>query len=256
MAVWDDVEFASPHNQGTCQTLVGDLDAQGDGRKPQANWQDVGGLRGEKKWRPDRTSVPEGQLRGGRGSHAWRDTQGLGSGETCPAYPLSNQLEKSARLLDQVLHPQRPRGGCLPSPLRPGKLAGLPGGVPHPLRPEAEARLDPFYSVEPKPHLPTPPGSFQALWVLSIGSAHHPNPIPAQAPPSTAKVFSTFFFCFFFYYCGSVLLSGCCFIYIFICIFFLTYLLVSQSNIIIIFYFVIVLFLFFAMLCSLRDLGS
>ena len=38
MAVWEDVEFASPHDYGACQTLVGDLDTQGDGRNPQANW--------------------------------------------------------------------------------------------------------------------------------------------------------------------------------------------------------------------------
>ena len=61
----------------------------------------MGGLRGEEKWRPDRTGTPEGWLREGRGSHAWRDPQELGSGgsmgrvspaqlagEVCPALGL------------------------------------------------------------------------------------------------------------------------------------------------------------------------
>lgn len=32
----------------------------------------MGGVRGEKKWREDGTSTPEGQLRNGRGSYLWR----------------------------------------------------------------------------------------------------------------------------------------------------------------------------------------
>ena len=38
MAVWEDVELASPHNEGSCQLLVGDSDAQGDGRNPRVSW--------------------------------------------------------------------------------------------------------------------------------------------------------------------------------------------------------------------------
>ena len=34
MAVWKDVELASPHNEGACQPLVRDCDAQGDGSEP------------------------------------------------------------------------------------------------------------------------------------------------------------------------------------------------------------------------------
>ena len=37
-AVWEDEEFVSPHNLGTGRMLVGDLEAQGDRRNPQANW--------------------------------------------------------------------------------------------------------------------------------------------------------------------------------------------------------------------------
>ena len=37
MKVWEDAECASPHNWGTCQTPVGDPDAQGDGKNPQEN---------------------------------------------------------------------------------------------------------------------------------------------------------------------------------------------------------------------------
>ena len=71
---------------------------------------------------------------------------------------------------------------------------GPPGGVPHPLRPEAGGSLGPFCSVEPKPYTPHPPGPFPALWVLSIGPAHRPNLTPVYAPPPTSKAFSTFFF--------------------------------------------------------------
>ena len=39
----------------------------------------MGGLSGEEKWRPDRTSALEGWLEGGRGSHTWRDPRGLRS---------------------------------------------------------------------------------------------------------------------------------------------------------------------------------
>ena len=37
MAVWEDVELASPHNWDTCQLLVGDSDTEGDGRNPIVN---------------------------------------------------------------------------------------------------------------------------------------------------------------------------------------------------------------------------
>ena len=45
----------------------------------------MGGVRGEEKWRPDRTSAPEGWLGGRRGPHSWRDPQGSGgSGGSAP----------------------------------------------------------------------------------------------------------------------------------------------------------------------------
>ena len=93
MVVWEDTEFTSPHNWGTCRMLVGDLDTQGDGRNPQVNRKDMGGLRGEEKWRPDRTSTPEGWLGGGSGSHAWRDPRGLGLGERAQRFPCPVSLE-------------------------------------------------------------------------------------------------------------------------------------------------------------------
>ena len=37
MVAWEDAEFVSPYNSGACQMLVGDLDAQGDGKNPQVN---------------------------------------------------------------------------------------------------------------------------------------------------------------------------------------------------------------------------
>ena len=35
IAAWEDAEFVSPHNYGSCQMLVGDLYAQGDGMNPE-----------------------------------------------------------------------------------------------------------------------------------------------------------------------------------------------------------------------------
>ena len=97
MAAGEDMEFTSPHNQGTCQTLVGDLDTQGDRRNPRATGQDVRRVRGEEEWRPDGTRTREKQLGGGRGSHAWRDPEGLGgSGGVHLVFPL----------------PSRPREAC------------------------------------------------------------------------------------------------------------------------------------------------
>ena len=37
MVVWEDAELAPPQKQGACQRLVGDSDAQGDGRNPKVN---------------------------------------------------------------------------------------------------------------------------------------------------------------------------------------------------------------------------
>ena len=51
--------------------------------------------------------APEGWLRAGRGSHAWRDPWELRSGGAGPALPLPNQQGKSAQLLGRVLCPQR-----------------------------------------------------------------------------------------------------------------------------------------------------
>ena len=106
--------------------------------------------------------------------------------------------------------------------------AVLPGGVPGPLRPEAEARLGPFCSLSLSP-TPTPPRAFSS----PVGPKHRPRPLPKPHPclgPALHRqgLFHLFFFSPpLFYYCGSVLPSSCCFIYIFTFIFFLTYLLVS-----------------------------
>ena len=70
---------------------------------------------------------------------------------------------------------QERRGGRLPHPLEPRKPAGLPGEVPCLLRPRVGGTPGPLLFLEPKPHPPQPPGPFPALWVLSIGPAHHPN---------------------------------------------------------------------------------
>ena len=67
---------------------------------------------------------------------------------------------------------QERREEHFPHPLEPRKPAGLPGEVPCPLRPGVWGTPGPLLFLEPKPH---PPRPFPALWVLSIGPAHHPN---------------------------------------------------------------------------------
>ena len=66
---------------------------------------------------------PEGWLRGGRGSHAWRGLLGLRSGGAGPAFPLPSRLGKSAWLWDRVLCPQR----SPPDPVGPRDVGGRPG---------------------------------------------------------------------------------------------------------------------------------
>ena len=63
----------------------------------------------------------------------------------------------------------------------PRKSAGLPGGVPHPLRPEAGGTPGShlFLNLSPTPYPSHTPGPFPALWVLIRGPAHHPSPTPA-----------------------------------------------------------------------------
>ena len=60
-------------------------------------------------------------------------------------------------------------------PTRARGPAGLPGEVPPTLRQGVGGTPEPLLFLEPKPHPPRPPGPFPALWVLSIGPAHHPN---------------------------------------------------------------------------------
>ena len=61
--------------------LVGDSNPQGDGRNPTVNWYDVGGPRGEEKWRPDKICAPESwEIRRGRweglSGKCWRGAEG------------------------------------------------------------------------------------------------------------------------------------------------------------------------------------
>ena len=78
-------------------------------------------MRGEKKWKPDRTSsTPEGWLGGRKGSHAWRDPQGLrGSGVSIPRGEPIGQ-GRPVGLPGRVLHPPRP----LPGRVGPRDIGG------------------------------------------------------------------------------------------------------------------------------------
>ena len=69
--------------------------------------------RGDKKWRLDRTSTPEGWLGEGRGYHSWRDPRGLeGSGGSEPSiFPAQSGSGKPAGLPGWVLRPLRPPPG-------------------------------------------------------------------------------------------------------------------------------------------------
>ena len=93
MAAWEDAELAFPHHYGTYRPLVGESDAQGDGRSPKVNRQDVGGLNGEVKWRPDRISNAEaGEIRRGR----WEGPSQTGGAEgVCPTHSGTGSLLSS-----------------------------------------------------------------------------------------------------------------------------------------------------------------
>ena len=55
-----------------------------------------GRVRGEEKWRTDRTRAPEGWLEEGRGSLAWRDPRGLEDQWVAHlAFPLPSQAPES-----------------------------------------------------------------------------------------------------------------------------------------------------------------
>ena len=83
----------------------------------------MGGMKGKEKWRPDRTSAPEGWLRGGRVSHNRRDPQEAWIWGSTPSISPAQSQGKSARLLGRVLCPQRsPLGRVGPECIR-----GRPG---------------------------------------------------------------------------------------------------------------------------------
>ena len=192
----------------------------------------------------------------GRGSHAWRDPQGLRSGGACLAFPLPNQPGKPSWLSGQVLCTQRPTPGhtgpggigrrpgenrrgrwegpsrtrgageerrAFAPPTRAGEACWAPR--PGPLPSETRGSLGPFCWVEPKPSPQPPTRAFSS----SVDNKHRPRPLPKPGPCLRPTSHSQGLFCPFFffpphfYYCDSVLPSGCCFIYIFIFIFFLTY---------------------------------
>ena len=229
MSVWEDAELASPHNQGVCWPLVGNPDAQGDGRNPQVNQQNVGGLRGEEKWRPDRIGTPEArEIRTGRcegpSGRSGRGAEGvypahLGTGSLLSfqaGTPFQSPLLAACVLGSIEGRPGRSgeagrrdppgpeqlerRGGCLPCPLKPRKPSGLPGDFPRPLRPGVGGMPGPHLFLESKPHPLQHPGPFPALLFLSIGYTHHPNITFAQSPPSTTKAIPTIFFFFFSFF--------------------------------------------------------
>ena len=85
------------------------------------------------------------------------------------------ERQEGGALSDPRSEEQERRGGHLSRPLKPRKPAGLPDEVPCPLRPGVRGTPGPLLFLEPKLHPPQLPGLFPALWVLSIGPAHHPN---------------------------------------------------------------------------------
>ena len=108
-------------------------------------------MRGEEKWRPDGTGALEGWLGEGRGSHAWRDPQGLGgSGGVQLAFPLPRPGPRLSGAPSDCVGPRGVVGerrgeadGEGPSRIRgsgemqlvspahscPGRPAGVPGQV-------------------------------------------------------------------------------------------------------------------------------
>ena len=206
MAVWEEEELASPHNQGACWPLVGDSEAQGDGRNPKMNRQDVGGLRGKEKWRPDKIGTPEAEdIRRGRqegpSGKSRRGEEGdcpahLGTGSLLsprpvpcpPSLPpphsrigpggiggrLGRSGEAGGRGLPRPEEQER-RGAYFSQPIRAQEACWAPGEVPCPLRPGVRGTTGALLFLEPKPNPPQPPGPFPALWVVSIGPTHCPK---------------------------------------------------------------------------------
>ena len=77
----------------------------------------------EEKWRPDRTSTPEGWLRRGRVSHAWRDPQGLRSQGSGSNVSLTQSAREGCPNLCRILNPQRSPPGWV----GPGGIGGRLG---------------------------------------------------------------------------------------------------------------------------------
>ena len=82
-----------------------------------------GGQKGEKKWSPDRASVPEGWLKGGGVSMPEGTLRHSDQGVMCPACVLPNHSGKSAQFSGQVLHHQKLPLCCV----GPGDVGGRPG---------------------------------------------------------------------------------------------------------------------------------
>ena len=89
-----------------------------------------GGVRGEEKWRPDRTNTPEWCLREGRSSLTWRDSQGARRiwGGVEGVYPTHSGPGKPAGLLGLVVHSPGPPLGRVGLG-RVGPFSGSPSGL-------------------------------------------------------------------------------------------------------------------------------
>ena len=84
------------------------------GGTPELPSRTQGGLRGEEKWRPDRTSAPEGWLGEGRGSHIWRDPWGLGGSGGSAASVSPAQSAPGSLLCSQAgSSPSNAPSGCI-----------------------------------------------------------------------------------------------------------------------------------------------
>ena len=124
---------------------------------------------GEELWQPRRCEEPQGKPVGCRG------TEGGGEVKARQDWHPWGWGDQERQVGGTLREEQERSWGWRPHPLGPGEPAGLPGEVPCPLRPGVGGTPGPLLFLEPKPHPPEPPGPFPALWVLSIGPAHHPN---------------------------------------------------------------------------------
>ena len=129
MAVWEDAELVSPHNQGACRLLVGDSNPP---RRQEERQSEPVGCRGIKEGRRSggqtRLAPPEaGEIRRGR----WEDSPGR-AGEEWRVIAWPTGAKESAELPSRFPHFKAPSRPCGSWGHRRLGRSGVAGGRDNP----------------------------------------------------------------------------------------------------------------------------